>query len=323
MASSSLQRVAEFTEGMAAEGFYAVREASLQTTSAGKPFLRLTLGDASGAILANLWDITTDEQRTIAAGDIVKVRGQVEIYRGSLQLKLTHLRRATAADKIEAERFLPVAPGDHQAMRQEWLHLIGRIDDADYRRLLEDFAADETFMAAFCRAPAAKENHHAYLGGLLEHTLHVAQLAEAFVAARTVSVNASLLLTGALLHDVGKIDELRAEVAIEYTDAGRLVGHLVLGCLRIQERASRLGQFPPLKLDLLLHMILSHHGQREFGSPVLPAIPEALALHHLDNLDAKTNAARRLLDKDANTRSRWTERSWMFDTALFKGNADG
>ncbi|MCX7935154.1 MAG: HD family phosphohydrolase, partial [Planctomycetota bacterium] len=119
------------------------------------------------------------------------------------------------------------------------------------------------------------------------------------------------------------VDELRADAVIEYTDTGRLLGHLVLGCICVHERARRLGQFPALKLDLLLHMILSHHGQREFGSPVLPAIPEALALHHLDNLDAKTNAARRLLDKDANQRSRWTERSWMLDTALFKGNANG
>jgi len=319
MSALSWLRIADLVEGAAVEGFYAVRDANLQFTTAGKPYMRLILADASGTIVANLWDITTDEQKTVAAGDIVKVRGQVESYRSALQLKLSNLRRATAADKIDASRFLPVTPGDRQALRQEWLRLANSIKDADYRQLLADFAGDEVFMDAFCRAPAAKENHHAYVGGLLEHTVSVARLAEALIAGRTASVNADLLFAGALLHDVGKVWELRADAIIEYTDTGRLVGHLVLGCLCVQERAKRLGQFPSLKLDLLLHMILSHHGQREFGSPVLPAIPEALALHHLDNLDAKTNAAQHLIGKDTNSRSRWTERSWMLDTALFKG----
>ncbi len=310
--------IAEFEEGQTIEGFYAVREAELRTTAQGKSFIRLLLGDASGAITGNMWDASPEIYQSLDEGGVAKVRAHVETYRGNLQMKITALRPARESE-VDPADFVATTTADIEELKRELLALIDGVEDADYNALLHAFFDEAEMLAAFARAPAARENHHAYIGGLLEHTVSIAKLADTFCAARATLLDRNLLLTGTLLHDIGKVRELSVNAAIEYTDEGNLIGHLSIGALMTAERARTIAGFPEEKLWLVQHLILSHHGRREYGSPVLPATPEALALHHLDNLDAKTVAARRIIDANADSNSHWTERSWMFETRLFKG----
>lgn len=315
MSSPAIQ---DFKEGDSVEGFYAVQDANLLTTASGKPYIRFRFGDASGTIQGNMWDADAEIFNSFAVGDVVKIRAGVETYRGSPQLKITALRPAHDSEYDPAQ-FVPVTPADTDALRQELAAMVDSVGDPDYQALLRAFFQDEELLERFCRAPAAKSNHHAYLGGLLEHTISIARLCRAFVETSSTPMDRDLLMAGALLHDIGKIEELGIGTAIDYTDKGSLVGHLMLGTLMVERRAAAIPDFPEIKKLLVMHLILSHHGRYEYGSPVLPAVPEALALHHVDNLDAKTVAARRLIDEDAENDRAWTERSWMLETRLFKG----
>lgn len=312
-------KLAELREGMDVEGFYAVQEANLLTTAQGKTYIRMTLSDASGALTANMWDATPEIFSSFAAGGVVKVRAAVESYRGALQLKVGAIRPAHESE-YDSSSFVPSTPADVAQLTEQLFAAVNSVADPDYAALLHAFFDDAELVDKFRRAPAAMKNHHAYLGGLLEHTMSLVRIADAFCAAVATPLNRDLLLAGTLLHDIGKIDELSAAATIEYTDSGRLIGHLAIGALMTAERAAALPDFPEEKKNLLIHMILSHHGKREYGSPVLPAIPEALALHHIDNLDAKTVAARRTIDEDPGEDRLWTDRSWMLETQLYKGS---
>jgi 3'-5' exoribonuclease len=187
--------------------------------------------------------------------------------------------------------FMPATPKDVGELGKELKRLVKSVKDKPLRALLDGFFGDEEFLARFSRVPAAAEFHHAYVGGLLEHTVAVAATAEKVAESRPDELDRDLLLTGALLHDLGKTYELTSGPNFEYTDAGRLIGHIVMGCLEAERRMAEVSDFPTETRRQVLHLIVSHHGQREFGSPVLPATPEALALHHIDNLDAKIRAA--------------------------------
>lgn len=312
--------IKDFCEGDSIEGFYAVREASLHMTTSGKPYIRLTVSDASGKIGGNMWDGSKELFRTFRTGDIVKLQAAVETYKGVAQLKVGRLRYA-AADEADPEVFLPVTPADRTALRAELVTLLGSFIDQDYAAITRLFFDDPVVLERFCRAPAAKENHHAYIGGLLEHTVCLARYADLFARSSGDRLNRDLLLCGTLLHDIGKIEELSAGAVIEYTDKGKLLGHLVIGTMMLEERAKALPELPEIKKELVQHLILSHHGKFEYGSPVLPATPEALALHHIDNLDAKTIAARRIIDTDESPEG-WTQRSWMLETRLYKNTPE-
>ncbi len=309
-------KIKDFTEGDMLEGFYAVKDASLQTTASGKSYIRITLSDSTGSISGNMWDASRELFATFATGSIIKTRFAVESYRGRLQVKLDKLRVA-AEEEIDYRQFIPVTKFDIGALWDEFYSYIAAISDADYRRLLEYIFADSELCERFRRAPAAKGNHHAFIGGLLEHTVSLLRYAAAFVTASPQKLDQDLLLAGTMLHDIGKVEELSVGVIIDYTDKGKLLGHLIIGSMLVEKAAGRLTGFPEEKKCLLQHMILSHHGKFEYGSPVLPAVPEAFALHHLDNLDAKTVAACRILSEDESGNS-WTERSWMLDTMLYK-----
>lgn len=310
--------ISEFAEGDAIEGFYALRDANLSTTAAGKPYIRLVVADKTGTVPGNVWDATPELFRSLTVNGVVKIRATVETYRGALQIRVSKIRTA-AEGEADPQQLLPVTPADLEALERDLDALLASVFDPDYARLLRAFFDDPAFRKGFFHAPAAKENHHAYLGGLAEHTLSLCRIAEAFCQATTTPLNRDLLLAGTLLHDVGKIEELGTGASIEYTDRGKLLGHLIIGTIWVEERAAGLADFPAEKKHLVQHLILSHHGRFEYGSPVLPKTPEALALHHIDNLDAKTVAARRLIDGDAGGASNWTARSWMLETQLYKG----
>ena len=189
--------------------------------------------------------------------------------------------------------------------------------DKDVAALLSAFFADEGFVKAFKWAPAAVQLHHAFLGGLLEHTSSIVGMALKVVD-HYPSLRRDLLLAGCILHDIGKTRELGYRRTFQYTDEGGLLGHLVMGTIMVEEKAKTIKDFPKETLMAVQHMILSHHGLREFGSPVLPATPEAIALHHLDNLDAKVYEFTRAIEEDPNKESNWTEWNKMFERRLYK-----
>ena len=308
----------EFTEGMQVEGFYALRECNLRESRTGSHFIRLTIGDATGSISGNIWDATEELYQSLSKSDVVKVRGVVEMYKNQPQIKVVSIRPAQASE-APAGSLMPETPKNRDELVRELQMLIMSIEDADYQKLLTTIFSDTAFIERFRSAPAAKEFHHAYIGGLLEHSVSMARICDMY-ARMTPTLRRGLLIAGALLHDMGKLEEMQARVSVEYTDEGSLIGHLVQGVLMLEDMLrDKLPDFPRDKRALLMHLILSHHGKREYGSPVLPAIPEAFALHHIDNLDAKVFAALRQIENDPDAGRNWTERSFMLETRLFKG----
>jgi 3'-5' exoribonuclease len=275
-------------------------------TKAGKPYLSLILMDASGEISGRVWENAEQLMGECPAGAVVAVAGQAQAYKGILQLRIDSLSRV-ADSEVDLALFVPSTRGNVGMMAKELLRLAGSVENPFLRELLLALFGDRKLMQAFKKAPAAKMMHHAYVGGLLEHTLGVARLADS-VSTLYPNLDRSLLMAGALLHDFGKLKEFSFEsFPFDYTDRGRLVGHMVLGIEMIQEKIRGIVGFPEDLADRLKHLILSHHGRHEFGSPSLPMIQEAFALNFLDELDSKINYLDRLAGQARGEGYQWTE----------------
>lgn len=283
----------EIREGQPVEGVFLVKELHRGETRAGKPYLRLTLCDRSGEIGGPVWEDAENLAPICQPGSFILLAGLAENYRGALQLKINTVRAVAAAEVNQAD-FIPSAPVEPAKMMAELIKYLKSIKQPQLRKLLNGFFQDQEFTARFARAGAAKTMHHAYLGGLLEHTLALVRLA-GMVAELYPALDRDLLLAGAMLHDLGKVEELGQEnYPFDYTDRGRLVGHLVIGAEMVGRRAAAIPDFPADLRDRLQHLILSHHGRHEFGAPTLPMLQEAFVLHFLDDLDAKLNYFDRL-----------------------------
>lgn len=264
----------------------------------GSPFLTLVLADRTGAIDAKLWD-GVDVLGPLCEPDaVLGVRGRVGEYQGKLQLTVSALERLEP-EEGDWERLLPASPRERAQMHKELDALIASVEDAPLRALLRRCLGRGTELGRrFREHPAAKRNHHAYLYGLLEHTVSVASMCDRLAehyAASGVSLDRDLLVTGALLHDLGKLDELKERPGAGYTTAGHLLGHIVLGIQRVSAEAEHVAGLSAERLLLLLHLIASHQGKPEWDSPKVPQILEALILHYADDLDAKLNQAGALL----------------------------
>lgn len=278
--------IKEIRDGQQVEGVYLVKEMGRGETKAGKPYLMLIVMDATGEMAGRVWENADQLAPECPVGAVVSLSGQAQAYKGVVQLKIDTLKRIEPS-AVDPAQFLPTTPGDIKAMARELTAIAEAVENPFLRELLLAFMKERKFMAAFKAAPAAKAMHHAYVGGLLEHTLAIARLAGQ-VCALYPALDRSLLLSGVLLHDIGKIREFDiAKIPADYSDEGRLVGHMVLGIGMIDERISAVKGFPTELAARLKHLILSHHGSHEFGSPVLPMTIEAFVLHFLDNLDAK------------------------------------
>jgi 3'-5' exoribonuclease len=278
-----------FDEGKLFESFFLVLAKQQRSTKQNKPYLNLILGDKTGQIEGRVWDpgdprIAKDFER----GDLVKVRGSVSRYDDRAQVKVDQLRKAldSEADKMD------MLPATTRNVDELWAALeasVASLTNPDLKRLLNAVLADPAMAQAYREAPAARQLHHAWLGGLLEHVVSLLGLADR-VAAHYSMLDRDLLVTGVILHDIGKIRELTWETGFDYTVEGVLLGHIQMGVDLVEKTIAGLPGFPDRLRTLVLHMILAHHGKLEFGSPKLPMIPEALVLNFLDDLDAKMQA---------------------------------
>jgi 3'-5' exoribonuclease len=300
-------------DGESFQGFLLAQEAAFKVSAKGSEYLELKLSDASGDLKAFLWDLRAIEGdlEAIRADVFLRVKGAVTSYNGRLQLRLDKARFAADAEIADFSAFFPVSARPVPEMLAELDGFICSVQDPWIRHLLTDlFLEDGVLRAAFAKAPAAKSMHHARLGGLLEHTLSVMGLAER-ACAHYRDLNRDLVLAGVFLHDVGKTAELSYQRSFGYTDAGNLLGHIALEAEWISRAMGKIPMFPEELRLQILHIVLSHHGRLEFGSPVLPKTPEALLVHYLDDLDGKLEAMFRAMQGEA------LEGSWSpFNRAL-------
>lgn len=304
--------VADLAPGMHIRQVFLVSHKEVRSTKAGKPFLRLKLSDRTGSVEGVVWDNAATLAPTFAVGDLVVAQGRVSEYEGSIQVEASNLELCSD-EQADPRDFLPTTYRDTGELMGFLSFHIESIYDPDYSRLLRSLFEDPEFSESFSLAPAAKQFHHAYLGGLLEHTVTVAGLSD-HVAQQYGRVNRDLLITAALLHDVGKVRELTYTKAIDYSDEGRFLGHVILGVTLISERIEALGDFPEEKKQELLHAIVSHHGELEWGSPKRPKTIEALILHHVDNLDAKAKGFLEIVEGSRN--AEWTDLRNLFRRPL-------
>lgn len=296
------------------KGLYLAREKKVGQTKKGDPFLSITLSDRTGDIEARVWDNALELASLFREGDILEVQGQTGSYKGQIQMTLSGLRVSEGGDP---DLFLEASSSDITEMMAALRGLIKKIRDADLRSLSDRFLSDHDFAEQFKKCPAAKNFHHGYIGGLLEHTLSVCRMAVQ-VSTHYPKIDGDLLLAGAFLHDIGKIKEFKYGTAIDYTDEGRLLGHVILGVGMLDEKLASMKKFPEETALRLKHLILSHHGEYEFGSPKRPKFLEAFALHMIDDLDAKMNGIARYMERDTKEGS-WTDFNRMFDRYLLKG----
>ncbi len=304
---------------------FLVREKDLRTTKAGDLFVVCTLVDRTGQLPARMWRASESIFNSIPVDGFLHVKGRTEEYKGNLQFTIDALRPCSA-DKVDLADFLAVTAFDVEQMWSELLDILRAIKDKPLRLLIKKFVEDRELVAAFKKSPAAMQMHHPFIGGLLEHTLNVARDANALLPLYP-KLNRDLVLAGVFLHDIGKAAELSAGTAINYTDRGMLVGHITIAAIWVGEKARAAAEdtsepFPQRTLDLLQHIILSHHGVKEFGSPKLPAIPEAYFIHHLDNLDAKMWMTLNQIANDPDTDSDFTAYSRTLETRLYKRSGE-
>ena len=320
----SRRYVNQLTHGDSVEEVFLVADKQLRANRQGNLYLQLELRDKTGNIGARLWNATEDLARSFEPGDYLRIRGKTQVFQGSLQIILTHID-AIDGSRVEPEEFLPQSSQSVGKLMSRLREILLGMSNPHLRGLIECFLIDDEFLRKFTLAPAGIKNHHAYQGGLVEHVVTLLNVADRIIGFYP-EVDRDLLLTGIFLHDIGKIDELSYDRAFAYTDEGQLVGHLVMGvellAAKVEQCAELMGEpFPAELLLRLKHMIVSHHGSYEFGSPKLPMTLEAIALHLIDNLDAKIHAFTREIRDDPSRDSSWTPFQQNMGRRLFKGHA--
>ena len=322
--STTVRRfVSSFTEQETIDQVFMATDKQLRANRNGNLFLQVELSDRSGSIAARMWNAKDRDYEGFDDGDFVRVEGTTQLCQGAMQMIANSVRKADAADVNEAD-FQALTSPQVDAMANRLAEMLRGMSNPHLRNLADCFLLDDRFMAQFTRAPAGIKNHHAYHGGLLEHVVSLMELV-ALVAPRYEQLDDDLLLMGAFLHDAGKIEELGYEKGLTYTDQGQLLGHIVLAIsmldAKLREAEKLSGEPLPEELVMRLkHMIVSHHGQYEYGSPRLPMTIEAIALHQLDNLDAKIHNFHLLIQDDANSDSNWTQFQHGLGRKLFKGS---
>jgi 3'-5' exoribonuclease len=307
--------LAGFDESRHFDSFFLVLHKQQRTTKTNKPYLNLILGDKTGQVEARVWELGDPRiARDFERGDTVKVRGCVSRFDDRLQMKVDQLRKSLAGEADKSD-LLPSTICDVDELWNQLQGFVESFTDPHLKQLLTTLLSDAKLAQAYREAPAAKQLHHAYLGGLLEHVISLLKLADR-VAPHYPVLHRDLLLTGVILHDIGKVRELAWDVGFEYTVEGTLLGHIQMGTELIEKTIAGMPEFPPRLKTLVIHVILSHHGKLEFGSPKLPMIPEALVLNFLDDLDAKMQAVASEFEKslrEGKAADELTGKIWALD----------
>ncbi len=312
--------ISELNGGTTIDEVFLVQNKDLRTTKNGSLYIQAQLSDRTGMIDARMWDASTPFFESLGDDTFLKIKGRTEIYQNKIQLIIKQISK-TCQEEIRLEDYLPGTEQDVDKMFAELKQIASSIKQPHLKSLLNLFFTDKDFCRGFCSAPAAVQYHHAFLGGLLEHTLSVAKLGSN-IAPLYPSLNKDLLICGIILHDIGKISELCYEKGFHYSDEGQLIGHLISGVLMVEEKAKQIDGFPKTLLDLVRHLILSHHGEYEWGSPKLPMTLEAVTLHYLDNIDAKIHAFNKAITNDKDSSGNWTNYSRMFERKKKKKSQD-
>lgn len=296
------------------KGLYLVKVKKVGATKKGDPYLSITLSDRTGDIEARVWEKVDELAPLFKEGDILELEAAANLYMDQVQLTVSTLRLPAAP--VDPCVFLEACPRDPNEMLWALRQVLREITNPHLKALADRFLSDHGFVSLFKTAPAAKNFHHSYLGGLLEHTLSVCEMILPAVSHYT-ELDGDLLLVGAFLHDIGKVKELSFFRQIDYTDDGRLLGHIVLGVSMVEEKIRELKEFPADLALRLKHLILSHHGEFEFGSPKRPKFLEAFALHLIDDLDAKMNGLDRFMKRDRKE-GNWTDFNRLFARYFLK-----
>ncbi|MEJ2656562.1 MAG: HD domain-containing protein [Desulfobacterales bacterium] len=308
--------IIDIRAGDVIDDIFVLSEKILSKKRDGNNFLNITLSDKTGIIKGVVWDNVDRITAEITSGDFVHVNGSVGEYRGALQVVIKNMG-PFPADRVDPADFLPQTSRDIEGMFDRLLRITNSIKTDYLNRLVGAFWNDKEFVGKFKTAPAAKKMHHAYIGGLLEHTLSMVSLADK-IAGHYSGVDRDLLLAGALFHDIGKIDEFEYQFKIDYSDKGRLLNHIVIGMKMVDEKLSEIEQFPEDQVLLLKHMIVSHHGAREFGSPEPPKTIEAVLLNYIDEIDSKVNGIRDFIASEDPDET-WTSYHRILERHFYKG----
>ena len=305
--------------GETIDDIYIVNNPILRSTTRGDLYIAMFLSDRTGQLNGRMWQATEAVYKAIPQPGFIRVQGRSELYQNNLQVIVNQIS-VVDADKVQIEDFLARTDKDIGKMFAEVKETVGRIENPQLKALVEEFLADTELMERFCNAPAAMKLHHACIGGLLEHTHNVLRVALAILPFYP-SIQRDLVLAGVFLHDIGKTEELAYDMAFSYTDSGQLIGHVAKSLLMINQKAEALRsqgvQIEQATLDALGHIILSHHGAYEFGSPKLPATPEAFMVNCVDDLDAKISQVTEALNNEVGD-SNWTAWKNALQTRLYR-----
>ncbi len=301
------------------EAVFLVKTKNTPMSKNGKPYLALTLGDRSGAIDGRMWDNIDDIINTFQLDDYVRVRGTVNVYQKRKQLVIGEISRIPKKD-VNAADFLPASRFDSEVMFKNLLAIVKGMKNKHLRQLILDTLEDPEIKPKYLRCPAARTIHHAWISGLLEHTLSICKIM-LFLATHYEGLDLDLLLVGAVFHDIGKIWELDFEGSVSYTDAGKLVGHLVMGSELIEKKATQIKGFPDELKNICKHLVLSHHGKYEYGSPKLPQLLEAVIVGYIDDLDSKIAALQTFLASEKSRGESWTGFNSVFERYFFIPNS--
>ncbi|HEY4365394.1 MAG TPA: OB-fold nucleic acid binding domain-containing protein [Bryobacteraceae bacterium] len=297
-------------------GTFLVAHKDVRQKKTGEPYLSLVLSDKTGDLEAKMWDNAAEAMGTFERDDFVRVKGMLQVFQNRPQLTV-HKLQPVAETEVDGADYFPASTRDRDEMFAELQGWITGIGNPHLKALLEAIFADPGVALAFRTAPAAKTVHHGWIGGLIEHVLSLCTLAK-FTASHYANIDFDLLLSGVILHDLGKIHELSYARGFGYTTEGQLIGHIMIGMRMVDEKIREVPGFPPQLRDLLQHLILSHHGQMDFGSPKVPMFPEAMLLHLLDNMDSKMECMRGLIEKDRQVEGVWTGYNSALERSVLK-----
>ena len=305
-------------KGSKVDHYLVLRKIETRKTKNGNDFLSIEIGDNSSTLVSNIWDNFDSIIKKFKTGDVVKIIGTIDEFQGTPQLKINSINPVPETENISATDFLPKSARDKDEMVSEFKNRIEKISSPKLKELVSRIFNDSNFRK-FVNSPAGKSWHHAYVHGLIEHTLEIIKICDLMCDIHP-EINRDLLISGAMLHDFGKTEELSVYASFNYTDKGKLVGHIVISAMLINEEAKNIQEFPDDMKNNLLHIVLSHQGKLEYASPVVPKTLEAITLYQADELSAKVNAYKSAISDDKNSDSNWTKFLHLASTDLYKQN---